>query len=499
MTTADPLHAAAAPTAIGPATTAKSVKGSLKWGDILLRTVAGLVLLYLFLPIFVIVLFSFNNPQGKFNYSWQGFTLDNWLDPFKYPALTEALQLSLNVAAVSTAVALVLGSLVAIALVRQRWRGQRAVDTFLVLPLTAPEVVMGAALLVLFLDLGWATGYVTIVLAHIAFEVSFIAMTVRARVRGFDWTLEDASLDLGAGPTRTFFRVTLPLIVPGLVAAAMLSFALSLDDFIITYFVSGSTVTYPLYVNAAVKAAVPPQINVLATAILVISLVLLAAGTLYRRKRIDAGVDFGGHGRPSGTGPRGADTGDHDEGQTHHARRPRHLVQHYEADHHGERRFQRHQRAERGGGQPAQRQKFQGERDHRQQDRQPDSDQEDFGRHPGQHRVPDRRRGHQTGDRHRDRQAVDPGHRVTDALGEQDVEGPEGGRGERVDHTDGIHGTGPRLGQQQYADGGQSRPPQAVRASAVGDGDAEWAKELQRARRAQRYPLERSHEQQCDG
>jgi spermidine/putrescine transport system permease protein len=112
-------------------------------------------------------------------------------------------------------------------------------------------------------------------------------MTVRARVRGFDWTLEDASMDLGASPARTFLRVTLPLIVPGIVAAAMLSFALSLDDFIITYFVSGSTTTYPLYVNAAVKAAVPPQINVLATAILVISLLLLAVGTLYRRKRID--------------------------------------------------------------------------------------------------------------------------------------------------------------------------------------------------------------------
>ncbi|KUH81068.1 MULTISPECIES: ABC transporter permease [unclassified Mycobacterium] len=267
---------------------AKRVKGSARWGDVLLRIVAGLVLLYLFLPIFVIVLFSFNDPKGKFNYSWQGFTLDNWADPFKYPALTEALRLSINVAAVSTAVALVLGTLVAIALVRQRWRGRRAVDTFLVLPLTAPEVVMGAALLVLFLDLGWATGYLTIVLAHIAFEVSFIAMTVRARVRGFDWTLEDASMDLGAGPARTFFKVTLPLIVPGVVAAAMLSFALSLDDFIITYFVSGSTVTYPLYVNAAVKAAVPPQINVLATAILVISLALLAAGTLYRRRRIES-------------------------------------------------------------------------------------------------------------------------------------------------------------------------------------------------------------------
>jgi spermidine/putrescine transport system permease protein len=267
---------------------AKPVKARRNWGDLLLRIVGGLVLLYLFLPIFVIILFSFNKPAGKFNYSWQGFTLNNWAHPFKYPPLTEALKLSLNVAAVSTAIALVLGTLVAIALVRQRWRGQGAVDTFLILPLTAPEVVMGAALLTLFLDLGWAAGYTTILLSHIAFEVSFIAMTVRARVRGFDWTLEDASLDLGASPARTFFKVTLPLIVPGIVAAAMLSFALSLDDFIITYFVSGSTVTYPLYVNAAVKAAVPPQINVLATAILVISLILLAIGTLYRRKRFEA-------------------------------------------------------------------------------------------------------------------------------------------------------------------------------------------------------------------
>ncbi|CAA0134298.1 Inner membrane ABC transporter permease protein YdcV [Mycolicibacterium vanbaalenii] len=263
----------------------KSVKARRKWGDVLLRIVAALVLAYLFLPIFVIILFSFNKPVGRFNYTWEGFTLENWADPFRYPPLTDALKLSLNVAAVSTAVALVLGTLVAVALVRQRWRGQRAVDTFLILPLTAPEVVMGAALLTLFLDLSWPAGYTTILIAHIAFEVSFIAMTVRARVRGFDWTLEDASLDLGAGPARTFFKVTLPLIVPGIVAAAMLSFALSLDDFIITYFVSGSTVTYPLYVNAAVKAAVPPQINVLATAILVVSLILLAVGTLYRRKR----------------------------------------------------------------------------------------------------------------------------------------------------------------------------------------------------------------------
>ena len=265
----------------------KHVRSRPKWGDVSLRIVAGLVLLYLFLPIMVIVLFSFNDPAGKFNYTWQGFTLDNWADPFKYPALTEALKLSLNIAFVSTLIALVLGTLLAIALVRQRFAGYRAVDTFMILPLTAPEVVMGASLLTLFLDFGWAAGYTTILIAHVAFEVSFIAMTVRARVRGFDWTLEDASMDLGASPVRTFFKVTLPLIVPGIVAAGMLSFALSLDDFIVTYFVSGSTVTYPLYVNAAVKAAVPPQINVLATAILVVSLVLLAAGTLYRRKKID--------------------------------------------------------------------------------------------------------------------------------------------------------------------------------------------------------------------
>ena len=261
--------------------------GTFKLGDLALRALAGLVLLFLFVPILVIIVFSFNSPAGKFNYTWQGFTLENWAHPFKYPALTSALKLSLNVAAVSTVIALILGSLVAIALVRQRFRGSKAIDTFLVLPLTSPEVVMGASLLTLFLSMGWATGYVTILIAHVAFEISFIAMTVRARIRGFDWTLEDASMDLGASPVRTFFKVTLPLIVPGIVAAAMLSFALSLDDFIITYFVSGSTVTYPLYVNAATKAAVPPQINVLATAILLISLVLLAFGTLYRRKRIE--------------------------------------------------------------------------------------------------------------------------------------------------------------------------------------------------------------------
>lgn len=255
-------------------------------GSVALWLASGLVLAFIFLPIFVIVAFSFNKPVGRFNYTWHGFTLENWADPFKYPALTEALRLSLLVAGVSTAIALVLGSMLAIALVRRRFRASTAVESFLVLPLTAPEVVMGAALLTLFLNLHWPTGTATIIVAHVAFQISFIAITVRARLRGLDWSLEDAAMDLGAPPARVFRTVTLPMILPGILAAAMLSFALSLDDFIVTYFVSGSTVTYPLYVNAAVKTAVPPQISVLATAILAISLMLLIVGTRYRRKRM---------------------------------------------------------------------------------------------------------------------------------------------------------------------------------------------------------------------
>jgi spermidine/putrescine transport system permease protein len=280
--TAPPGTPAAAPAPAAP----RAHRPRRRWGDLALRLVAGLVLVYLFIPIAVIVAFSFNEPRGKFNLTWKGFTLDNWADPFRYPQLTDALETRLRIAAVSTACAVVLGTLVAVALVRQRFRGSGGVDTFLVLPMTAPEVVMGASLLTLFIDFGWNRGFLTIVIAHIAFEVSFVAMTVKARLRGFDWTLEDAAMDLGATPTRVFVRVTLPLILPGIVAAAMLSFALSLDDFIITYFNSGSTVTYPLYINAATKTGLPPQINVLATAILLISLVLLAASTLWQRRRL---------------------------------------------------------------------------------------------------------------------------------------------------------------------------------------------------------------------
>lgn len=262
-------------------------------GRALINLCAAGGLLYLFLPIFVIVAFSFNAPVGRFNAVWNHFTLDNWLHPFADRALVDALLLSLRVALISTAVATVIGTFMAIALVRYRFRGGGPVNFLLVLPLTAPEIVLGASLLTLFLsptlwlfNISFALGFTTIVIAHVMFLVSYVALTVRARLRGFDWTLEDAAMDLGANPTRTFWRVTLPLITPGILAAALLSFALSIDDFIITYFVSGpSTTTFPVRIFGQSRTATPPQINVLSTMILLVSVTILAVGTLAGARR----------------------------------------------------------------------------------------------------------------------------------------------------------------------------------------------------------------------
>ena len=266
-----------------------------RWRSRILDVFAALVLIYLFLPIFVIVLYSFNEPAGKFNFVWKHFSLAAWRDPFKYQPLFEAMQLSLKVAGVSTVISTVFGALIALSLCRYTFRGSAAVNLLLVLPLTTPEVVLGSSLLSLFLDLSWKTGFASIIMAHVMFQVSYVALTVRARIRGFDWTLEEAAMDLGANPWRVFFRVTLPLIAPGIAAAAMLSFALSLDDFIITLFNAGSRVTYPLYVYGARRAAFPPQINVLATAILVSSLALLGLTVLWQQRslRLTMGPDGG--------------------------------------------------------------------------------------------------------------------------------------------------------------------------------------------------------------
>jgi spermidine/putrescine transport system permease protein len=246
-----------------------------RWG---LNVYAALGLVYLFVPIAWIVVFSFNRPNGRYNLVWQQFTLDNWKDPFSNEALTDAFVESLKIAAISTAVATVLGSMIALALSRYRFRGAAGYSLFLVLPLTTPEVVLGSSLATLFLDWDVTRGFTTTVLAHIMFQVSFVALTVRARVRGFDWTLEQAAQDLGASPLRTFWKVTFPLILPGVLAAALLSFALSIDDFIITLFNAGSLVTFPLYINGSFRVQFPPQANVLATIVLGVSVALMLGG-----------------------------------------------------------------------------------------------------------------------------------------------------------------------------------------------------------------------------
>jgi spermidine/putrescine transport system permease protein len=255
-----------------------------RWG---LNAVATLGFAYLFVPIVVIVAFSFNDPSGKFNIVWRRFTLDNWADPFQNQALTDAMVFSLEIALIAAAAATVLGGLVALALVRYRFRGGALINLLLVLPLTTPEIVMGSSLATLFIDQGVERGFNTIVIAHVLFCTSFVALTVKARIRGFDWSLEDAAMDLGAPPWRTFSRVTLPLIAPGIGAAALLSFALSIDDFIITFFNSGEKQTFPLRIYGASKVEIYPQINVLATMVLLVSVAVMLAGVLLQRRLRD--------------------------------------------------------------------------------------------------------------------------------------------------------------------------------------------------------------------
>jgi len=263
-----------------------------KMGRRFINSAAVLGLLYLFAPIVVIVLFSFNKPKGKFNIVWQGFTLDNWLNPFSEPEFTDALLVSLRVAAVATVCATILGTLIALALSRYRFKGSGAVNLFLVLPLTSPEIVLGSSLATLFLARGVERGFLTVVIAHIMFQVSFVAVTLRARIRGFDWTLEQAAMDLGASPQRAFWKVTFPLILPGILAAALLSFALSIDDFIITFFNAGSLVTFPLQVFGASRVAIPPQLNVLASMLLFGSIAIMVAGLIIesRKQRLASGL-----------------------------------------------------------------------------------------------------------------------------------------------------------------------------------------------------------------
>jgi spermidine/putrescine transport system permease protein len=240
---------------------------------------------YLLLPIAIVIVFSFNHPTGKFNYTWQGFTWDNWRYWDGVPGIRSAIVLSLEIALVASLVATALGTMIALALVRYGFRGRGTTNILIFLPLSTPEIVLGASLLTLFLNLNVIFGFWTILIAHIMFCISFAVVTVKARLVGFDRHLEEAAMDLGANEWMTFQKVTLPLIAPAILAALLLCFAISIDDFVVTYFNSGSNVTFPLFVWGAARVGAPPQVNVIGTAIFVVALTAMLANVLIQTYR----------------------------------------------------------------------------------------------------------------------------------------------------------------------------------------------------------------------
>jgi spermidine/putrescine transport system permease protein len=249
---------------------------------------AGLVVIYLLLPIAVIIWFSFNDPSGRYNFTWVGFTLDHWESAFSIPELNDALLTSLKLAALSTLIATAIGTAMAIALVRHEFFGRRATNFLIVLPMATPEIVMGAALLSLFLVFFGPSilGFTSLLIAHVMFCISFVVVVVRSRLIGFDRSLEEAARDLGAGPFETFRLVTLPLLMPGIVGAAALSFALSIDDFVISNFNSGQTQTFPLYIFGAAQRGIPVEVNVIATMLFALT-VFAMVFTVWQQRRAE--------------------------------------------------------------------------------------------------------------------------------------------------------------------------------------------------------------------
>ena len=265
------------------------VSRSLRWvREHIVAIAAFLALIYLFLPIAVVVIFSFNKPEGRQNVVWNQFSLDAWLNICRDPTICESVGVSLQIAFVSTIIATLLGTLISFALVRHRFKGRTATNLLIFLPMATPEVVLGASLLALFLNLGAPLGTGTIVIAHIMFCISFVVVTVKARLAGLDPRLEQAAADLYADERATFRYVTLPLVLPGIVSAALLSFSLSFDDFIITNFNNGTTVTFPLYVWGAAQRGIPPQVNVIGSimffAALFIVVIAQIVGAARRKK-----------------------------------------------------------------------------------------------------------------------------------------------------------------------------------------------------------------------
>lgn len=247
---------------------------------------AGFAVAYMLVPIAVIAVFSFGDtPQGKLTFGLNnGFTLEYWRSVFSLPELNEALFTSLRLAALSTLISTAIGTLMAIALVRHRFRWRRGANLLIVIPMATPEIVIGASLLSMFIYYSFALGFTTLLLAHVMFSISFVVVVVRSRLIGFDRNLEEAATDLGATPLTAFRTVTLPLLAPAIVAAGLLAFALSIDDFVISNFNSGTTVTFPLYVYGVSLRGIPVQVNALATLLFAVTVAAIALVLIQQRR-----------------------------------------------------------------------------------------------------------------------------------------------------------------------------------------------------------------------
>jgi spermidine/putrescine transport system permease protein len=280
-------------TTVPGAALARRPKGSVwqRWQPRLLPIFTTLAIVYLMIPIAVMIVFSFNKPAGKFNYIWNTFSLDGWAHPFDWPGLGQAVITSLAVAVISTVVATTIGTMMGLALTRYSFRGRGALNGIIFLPMATPEIVLGASLLTLFVATAlpplagsvptlYPTGFLTILIAHVMFNISYVVVTVKARLSGFDRRLEEAAMDLGANEITTFWKVTFPLIFPGIMAAALLAFSLSIDDFVITNFVSGTTNTFPIWVYSIQRNALPVQINVIGSIIFLGAVLLVGLTTL---------------------------------------------------------------------------------------------------------------------------------------------------------------------------------------------------------------------------
>ena len=256
-----------------------------------------LAICYLLIPIVVMIAFSFNDYQGKFNFIWSGFTLKAWQQPLAWPGLGDAVRISLTIAALSTLFSTILGTMIGLALTRYHFRGRGAINGLIFLPMASPEIVLGASLLTLFVNIGLnngilppgltllpkgtlSLGFTTILIAHVMFNISYVVVTVKARVAGFDRRLEEAAMDLGANEWTTFWRITFPLIFPGILAASMLAFSLSIDDFVITNFVSGTTNTFPIWTYGVIRNALPAQINVIGSIVFLTAVGFVAISTI---------------------------------------------------------------------------------------------------------------------------------------------------------------------------------------------------------------------------